>query len=173
MKKVYVREIPSVIGPLKIASCDEGLCAIFFDSDQNYAQWLYRYFDVIEPSNDQHTTVINQLNDYFEGKLKKFDLGLVLLGTEFQKKVWNELLNIEYGETSTYGQIARSIGNPKASRGVGGAVGKNPIPVIIPCHRVIGSDDSLTGFSGGIDKKIKLLEIEGLQIPKNKVMKTK
>lgn len=101
------------------------------------------------------------LKDYFDGKLKIFDLPLALdSGTEFQKSVWKALLEIPYGQTTTYSEIAKKIGNPKASQAVGGAVGDNPIAIIIPCHRVIGKNGSLTGFRWGLDRKIKLLKLE-------------
>lgn len=101
-----------------------------------------------------------QLEGYFKGKLTKFDLELHARGTDFQKRVWSELVKIPYGETISYGELANRIGNPNASRAVGMANGKNPISIIVPCHRVIGKDGSLTGFGGGIDVKKKLLALE-------------
>ena len=101
-----------------------------------------------------------QLLQYFSGKRKTFDLKLKPKGTEFQLKVWNELLKIPYGETVSYSDIAKNIGKPKASRAVGNAVNKNPIFIIIPCHRVIGKSGSLVGFAYGIDKKEYLLNLE-------------
>ena len=104
--------------------------------------------------------VIKQLEEYFNGKRKTFELPINLKGTEFQKKVWNELQEIPYGQTRTYKDIAIKIGNPNASRAIGNANNKNPIAIIIPCHRVIGSNSKLVGYAGGIDKKFKLLELE-------------
>ena len=104
--------------------------------------------------------VIFQLDGYFAGELQDFDLPLAPLGTEFQQTVWNALLEIPYAETWSYGELARHIGRPKASRAVGAANGLNPIPVIIPCHRVIGSNGKLTGFGGGIKTKQFLLNLE-------------
>ncbi len=104
--------------------------------------------------------VLDQLDAYFNGNLKTFDLDLDIQGTEFQKSVWQELVKIPYGETIHYGEMARRIGNPNACRAVGMANGKNPISIIIPCHRVIGKDGSLTGFGGGMDVKKQLLEFE-------------
>ncbi|MBU8901958.1 MAG: methylated-DNA--[protein]-cysteine S-methyltransferase, partial [Victivallales bacterium] len=101
-----------------------------------------------------------QLEEYFSGKRKSFCLNLNICGTDFQKKVWTELLNIPYGETRTYQDIAFAIGNPKASRAVGGANNKNKIPIIIPCHRVIGKGGSLVGFGGGLERKKQLLKLE-------------
>jgi methylated-DNA-[protein]-cysteine S-methyltransferase len=101
------------------------------------------------------------LMDYFDGKLQVFELPLAFdFGTEFQKSVWKALLEIPYGKTTTYSEIAKKIGNPKAFQAVGGAVGDNPIAIIIPCHRVIGKNGSLTGFRWGLDRKIKLLKLE-------------
>lgn len=101
-----------------------------------------------------------QLNEYFAGTRKKFELPIHLQGTKFQQKVWKALLQIPYGETRSYGEIAASIGNPKASRAIGGANNKNPIMIIVPCHRVIGADGSLVGFGGGLPAKKYLLDLE-------------
>lgn len=102
-----------------------------------------------------------QLKAYFAGELIKFDLQLRPSGTDFQKAVWQALMDIPYGETTSYGALAFTIGRPKASRAVGAANGANPIPIIIPCHRVIGADRSLTGFGGGVETKAFLLQLEG------------
>jgi len=107
---------------------------------------------------------VKQLDEYFSGKRRDFNLPLVLHGTDFQVKVWNALRQIPYGETCTYGEIARMIGSPKACRAVGMANNRNPIPVIIPCHRVIGSNGSLTGYAGGLEIKQKLLNLENLAV---------
>ncbi len=104
---------------------------------------------------------VSQLNAYFDGKLEDFDLPLSPSGTDFQLKVWRTLQTIPYGETWSYGQLARRIRRPDGPRAVGAANGQNPIPVIIPCHRVIGADGSLTGFGGGLPIKQKLLALEG------------
>ena len=104
--------------------------------------------------------VIDQLDAYFKGELTKFDIELNIQGTDFQKKVWQQLVKIPYGETLSYGELAKRIGNPKASRAVGMANGKNPISIIVPCHRVIGKNGSLTGFGGGLDAKKTLLDLE-------------
>lgn len=109
--------------------------------------------------------VKRQLDQFFAGKRDAFDLPLAPQGTEFQRTVWDELLRIPYGETISYGELAKRIGRPKASRAVGAANGQNPISIVIPCHRVIGADGSLTGFGGGLPKKRKLLKIEGARQP--------
>jgi len=116
-----------------------------------------------EPGNDSDPVLqeaCRQLEQYFQGVRQQFDLPLDPAGTAFQKSVWAALRGIPYGQTITYGQLAALVGNPKASRAVGGANNRNPIPVIIPCHRVIGADGTLTGYAGGLDKKRFLLELE-------------
>ena len=112
-----------------------------------------------------------QLKEYMEGQRKQFELPLNPNGTEFQRKVWNALTKIPYGETRSYKDIAIAVGNEKASRAVGMANNKNPIPIVVPCHRVVGSNKKLVGYAGGLDLKEKLLNIEGIFIEKNKVSK--
>ncbi len=102
-----------------------------------------------------------QLTEYFEGERVQFDLSISPKGTFFQRRVWNQLLSIAFGETCSYGEIARQVASPKASRAVGAANGRNPIPIIIPCHRIIGKSGQLTGYAGGLDVKCWLLKHEG------------
>ena len=109
------------------------------------------------------TELFLQLDEYFNRERQGFDINYTLIGTEFQLKVWNELLNIPYGKTISYSEMAKRIGKPKASRAVGGALNKNPIPIIVPCQRVIGKDGSLTGFGGGIELKNRMLKTEGIK----------
>lgn len=116
--------------------------------------------DIKEKKNEFSENIILQLNEYFSGVRKSFDLKLNLTGTNFQKKVWEALGNIPYGETKSYKEIAIEVGSPKAFRAVGSANNKNPIPIIIPCHRVIGKNGKLVGFAGGLHLKEKLLELE-------------
>ena len=111
-------------------------------------------------SMDLLTETRKQLQEYFDGKRKEFNLPILLRGTEFQKKVWQGLCTIPYGETRSYKELAELVGNPKAVRAVGGANNKNPIMIIVPCHRVIGADGSLVGFGGGLEVKKYLLELE-------------
>jgi methylated-DNA-[protein]-cysteine S-methyltransferase len=113
------------------------------------------------PDDIKVVNVFTQLKEYFSRERKEFDLKLEILGTEFQKKVWNELAKIPYGETISYGELANRMGDKNLMRAVAAANGANPIPIIIPCHRVIGADGSLTGYGGGLDVKQKLLELEG------------
>ncbi len=112
---------------------------------------------------DRFETVTQQLESYFAGSLKSFDVQVSLTGTAFQKKVWSQMQRIPYGRTISYGELAQKTGNPKAARAVGGACGKNPVPIIIPCHRVIGENGTLTGFGGGLKVKKFLLSLEQQQ----------
>ena len=107
--------------------------------------------------------VVAQLEAYFAGSLTDFDLPMEMGGTDFQRRVWASLREIPYGETISYGELARRVGNPKASRAVGLANGRNPLAIVVPCHRVIGADGSLTGYGGGLDRKVWLLEHEAAQ----------
>ena len=119
------------------------------------------HFGRVGPSNvPAGHKVIRQLEEYFDGKRKTFDVPLALRGNPFQLSCWNALREIAYGETRSYSEIARVIGRPAAVRAVGAANGANPIPIIIPCHRVIGSNGALTGFGGGLDVKRRLLDFE-------------
>lgn len=111
--------------------------------------------------NDFELRVKQALGDYFEGKRTEFDFTLEIEGTDFQRKVWEEMAKIPYGKTMTYGELAIKVGSPKGARAVGMACNKNKIPIIIPCHRVVGANGKLTGFAGGLDVKEILLKIEG------------
>ncbi len=113
-------------------------------------------------SNGMMEGVIQQIDQYFKGTRSEFDLAIDPQGTDFQKAVWRQLLRIPFGRTASYGDIARAIGNPKAVRAVGAANGRNPISLVVPCHRIIGSDGSLTGYGGGLWRKEWLLKLEGI-----------
>jgi methylated-DNA-[protein]-cysteine S-methyltransferase len=113
-----------------------------------------------DPDTEPFATVAAQLAAYFTGELTEFDVPLALHGTPFQERVWTALQGIPYGETTTYGDLAAELGNPTASRAVGLANGRNPVGVIVPCHRVVGSTGSLTGYGGGLDRKRYLLDFE-------------
>ena len=118
----------------------------------------------IEGADERHPVLIEterQLEEYFAGRRTAFDVRLDVAGTSFQRKVWNALLTIPFGQTRSYGQIAKQIGNPRAVRAVGAANGRNPVSIVAPCHRVIGSTGELTGFAGGLDVKAYLLALEG------------
>jgi methylated-DNA-[protein]-cysteine S-methyltransferase len=107
---------------------------------------------------------LRQLDEYFAGERRAFDLPLRLDGSDFERAVWRELLRVPYGETTTYGDLARAVGRPGEAREVGTAVGRTPIPIVVPCHRVVGSDGSLTGYGGGLDRKRALLDLEAGQL---------
>ena len=155
----FYKAMKSPVGQLKLVASDNGLAAILWENDSP------RRVRLAPVSEDRNHPVLleteRQLNDYFSGKRKSFSLKLDFKGTEFQKKVWAALLTIPFGETRSYGQIARQIKSPKAVRAVGAANGKNPISIIAPCHRVIGSTGKLTGFAGGLEVKARLLALEG------------
>jgi methylated-DNA-[protein]-cysteine S-methyltransferase len=150
----------SPVGPLLLMSDGESLTGLHTESDkyrpQIGADWIEDH-DAIPFAEVQA-----QLRGYFEGRLTEFDLPLNPQGTTFQMKVWKQLCGIPFGETISYAELARRIGNHKASRAVGMANSRNPISIILPCHRVIGADNSLTGYAGGLDRKRSLLEHEAL-----------
>jgi methylated-DNA-[protein]-cysteine S-methyltransferase len=116
------------------------------------------------PADGAFAHVRRQLSEYFDGERVEFDVPLAMAGTPFQRRVWDALREIPYGETTTYGELAQHVGRPSASRAVGLANGRNPIAVIVPCHRVIGSDGSLTGYGGGLERKRLLLDLEAAQV---------
>jgi len=150
------RYIDSPIGTLLLTGDGTVLEELFFPGPA-------KTFEVPEGWREDHngfSQVVSQLQDYFSGKRKDFSLQIKPKGTPFQQNVWAALQNIPYGQTASYGDIARNINNPKACRAVGMANKRNPIPIIIPCHRVIGKDGSLTGFGGGLDLKKQLLDLE-------------
>ncbi len=154
--------VSSPLGSLTILASDSGVHAIAFESDQAGQAKINLPRAVNHPIID---AVVEQLAMYFNGKLKIFDLPLGLHGTDFQKRVWNLLLDIPFGETRTYGDIACALGNAGASQAVGAANGKNPVAIVVPCHRVIGASGHLTGYAGGMDKKKFLLTHEGVIQP--------
>jgi methylated-DNA-[protein]-cysteine S-methyltransferase len=155
----YTR-IDSPVGELVLAADAHGLRFVSFESSKRTAPVQPEWKEDQVPFAE----AIRQLQAYFAGELREFDLRLAPEGTEFQLRVWNCLRTIPYGETISYGQLAQKIGNPQAVRAVGLANGSNPIPIIIPCHRVIGSDGSLTGFGGGLSNKKRLLALESRQL---------
>lgn len=148
------------VGVLLLAATADGLREITFPTDGRRAlpksDWQEAPALFREP--------VRQLRAYFAGERREFEIPLAPQGTEFQHRVWTELSKIPYGETVSYGQLAGRIGNPKASRAVGLANGSNPIPIVIPCHRVIGSNGKLTGYGGGLPVKEKLLALEKGQL---------
>lgn len=162
MQLVYMY-MDSPVGVLKLVAHDQALVAVMWDNEDHKR---VRLAELIE--DRQHPMlhkVKQQLEEYFAGQRQQFDLPLDFQGTAFQQRVWQALLSIPYGETRSYKEIAVQLGNEKAVRAVGAANGKNPISIIAPCHRVIGSSGALVGFAGGLDKKQILLSLEQSQIP--------
>ena len=159
MDVVKHRIIDSPVGPLTLVVDDAGTLAALYTDGQ-------KHFPGIEALGERDDTIaadaVAQLADYFAGRRATFDLPLAPRGTEFQQAVWTSLLAIPQGETVTYGSIAHELGKPTASRAVGAAVGRNPISIIIPCHRVVGSSGAMTGYAGGVDRKRWLLDHERL-----------
>ncbi len=158
-KACVSKTIQSPVGALTLIASNDGLAAILWENDKPSRVRL----DVMA-EDTRHPLLCateRQLAQYFAGRRKSFDLELDPAGTDFQKKVWRALLTIPYGETRTYAEIARQIGNPTAVRAVGAANGRNPLSSVAPCHRVIGSSGELTGFAGGLAVKAKLLRLEG------------
>lgn len=160
MNKLYMREIPSPTGSLSVFATDQAIVAtLWLDGDR--ARAPSASLDPSPAAKQWLDRAESQLAEYFAGERRTFDLPLDPQGTDFQKRAWAALARIPYGETRSYGELAREIGCPKGPRAVGSANGRNPICVIIPCHRAIGADGSLTGFSAGIERKKALLALEG------------
>jgi methylated-DNA-[protein]-cysteine S-methyltransferase len=153
-------EIESPVGPLLLVADDGGLRQILFVNGRHQARPEASWRLDEAPLKE----TIGQLRSYFAGEREEFDLPLAPEGTPFQQEVWRRLCEIPYGETISYGELAKRIGNPQASRAVGLANGSNPIPIVIPCHRVIGSNGKLTGYGGGLPIKEKLLALERKQL---------
>jgi methylated-DNA-[protein]-cysteine S-methyltransferase len=153
----YYTALSSPIGELLLASDGRALTGLHMAPFEPLSGW---HRDE-RPFRD----VVAQLSAYFSGARKVFDVMHEAVGTPFQRRVWKALLHIPYGETISYGELARRIGNPRAVRAVGRANGANPIAVIVPCHRVIGANGTLTGYGGGLERKAKLLALEGVRLP--------
>jgi methylated-DNA-[protein]-cysteine S-methyltransferase len=148
----------SPVGKLTLIATDEGLAAILWPNDR--PRRVQITLDAEDASHPVLREAERQLREYFAGQRKAFALPLDMAGTAFQRQVWNALLTIPFGETRSYGDIARQIGSPRAVRAVGAANGRNPLSIIAPCHRVVGSSGSLTGFAGGLETKAQLLALE-------------
>jgi len=154
MSTHYHRDMPAPFGRIRIMADDEAILAIHFEHHWNLCD-----SSPID-SHDLIDTAITQLNEYFAGERQVFDLPVRPNGTDFQRAVYRELLKIAFGETCSYSDIARAVGRPDAVRAVGAANGQNPISIVVPCHRVIGKNGTLTGYGGGIETKRWLLELE-------------
>jgi len=150
--------IESPVGQLSLVATDTTLVAVLWPEERDGRV----KFPVVATagSNEVLVTTAEQLGEYFDGKRRSFDLPLELRGTAFQQQVWQSLADIPFGETSTYGKQAAAIGRPRAIRAVGSANGRNPLSIVLPCHRIVGADGKLTGFAGGLDTKRWLLDHE-------------
>jgi len=157
---MYYSWLESPVGRLLLAGCKRGLKLVSFSTGSHARQVDPEW----QEGGSQFREVVRQLRSYFAGKRTSFDLPLILEGTDFQKRVWTAIQNIPYGQTMSYKELAEKVGKPAAVRAVGAANGANPIPIIIPCHRVVGNDGSLTGFGGGLPLKRKLLDLESRQL---------
>ncbi len=150
----------SPLGPMLLAATPEGLAGVWFEGQRHGPR------DVDWPEDPAHPVLreaVEQLTDYFAGARKRFDLPLDLRhGTAFQQDVWQALLAIPAGATTSYGALGRQLGRPQAARAVGAAVGRNPVSIVVPCHRVTGSGGALTGYAGGLERKSALLRLEGV-----------
>lgn len=163
--RMFHTEFESPIGPITLEGDGEHLTGLHFPSHRHWA-------GVPQTSQQSDTLfreVQRQLAEYFAGTRRSFDLPLRPAGTPFQQRVWNELLRIPFGEAVSYAELARRVGNPAATRAVGAANGRNPISIIIPCHRVVGSTGVLTGYGGGLERKRQLLELEDALPPTRNV----
>lgn len=166
---IHKTHYDSPLGGMLLSADDEGLTGLWFDGQKYFAYGLAEPEACEEQENSILTEAKRWLDIYFSGKEPDFDLPISLSGTDFQKKVWGILCTIPYGKTMTYGQIAAQLAAEQdaahmSAQAVGGAVGHNPLSIIVPCHRVVGANGSLTGYAGGIDRKIKLLTLEGVNM---------
>ncbi|MGH9157355.1 MAG: methylated-DNA--[protein]-cysteine S-methyltransferase [Acidimicrobiales bacterium] len=148
--------VGSPVGPLTVVATGTAICGLYMDDQR----WRPADDSFGEPEQAPFTQVLDELEEYFAGRRRRFQIPVLLAGTPFQLRVWDALLEIPYGRTVSYGHVAHRIGQPTASRAVGLAVGRNPIGIVVPCHRVIGSTGRLTGYAGGVDRKRHLLALE-------------
>jgi methylated-DNA-[protein]-cysteine S-methyltransferase len=157
MNMIYYTEHPSPLGMLTLAATDRGLCGLYFEE--------HKYFKGTQAwrRDDRHpqlSSAARQLDAYFAGRLRTFDVALDMTGTLFQQAVWEALRALPFGATSTYSEIAQRVAKPAAIRAAGTAIGRNPISIIVPCHRVLGASGGLSGYAGGLERKRYLLALE-------------
>jgi len=157
------RELPTPVGVLTLIASDRGITHILFEKEKETDASLRSDVPPAGGTDEVLDEAVSQLQEYFAGARREFDLPLDLDGTDFQREAWLALADVPYGETTTYGEQAQRIGRPGAFRAVGAANGRNPVPIVLPCHRIIGADGSLTGFGGGLDVKQQLLDHEQAQ----------
>lgn len=164
---IYYSDMDSPLGPVTIATTERGICFLEYASVNSKCSAMKTKLKKFQMNGEfteaeeplEHAK--KQLAEYFNGDRECFDLSLDLIGTSFQKLVWSSIGKIPYGSTKSYKEVAAGIGAPKAVRAIGGANNKNPVPIIIPCHRVVGSNGAMVGYGGGLDKKEILLKLEG------------
>lgn len=172
MSVIYKVEFETPMGRIIACSTDKGICSLEFynpekyDKQQSLLKKQLATKDVRDIENGHLTILKKELSEYFNGKRENFTVALDLVGTDFQKQVWGELLKIPYGNTISYMEQSKRLGNEKAVRAVANANGRNKISIVVPCHRVIGSDGSLTGYASGLDNKKFLLNLEDIPVSK-------
>lgn len=169
---MYLRRLHTPIGELRLVASDTSLVAVLWPSERDGRV----RFDTEPVRADDHAILERaaaQLNEYFAGERRSFDLPLDLRGTEFQRQAWRALADIPFGETASYKQQAQRIGRPKAMRAIGAANGRNPLSIVLPCHRVVGANGALTGFAGGLETKRFLLEFEAGKLVNDGVLAEK
>ena len=169
--KIFIEKVRTPAGTLSIAATGRFVIAACFGNTMTatlsrISKHSHDDFELVQSENKVTNAAVKELKRYFEGDLKKFVVPIKLIGTAFQLKSWRALRQIQFGKTISYGEQASMVGNSKASRAVGGANGKNPICVIVPCHRVIAQDGGIGGYTGGLEIKRKLLSIEGVSLEK-------
>jgi O-6-methylguanine DNA methyltransferase len=166
MDQVYYAAFHTSLGKMHMASTAQGVCKIRLpkEGEEAFFRWLHRFFgeDNTLEGAGWNEAVVAELERYLAGEIREFSCSLDVRGTPFQRAVWEEMRRIPYGTTRTYGDIARIIDHPRAYRAVGAASGANPLPIVVPCHRVIGRDGSLRGYGGGLELKEALLKLEGV-----------
>jgi len=167
-RKILYDRVSSDLGDLMVAACEEGICRIGLTGEpaDTWQSWFERYFkEVPSPGGyDWIRKFSEELGEYLAGRLRSFRIPVVLRGTEFQLKVWKALWEIPFGVTTTYGELAESLGRRGGARAVGGAAARNPVPILVPCHRLVGVGGRLVGFSAGLELKERLLQVEGVRL---------
>lgn len=168
--EIHWRILSTPLGSMAVAATPAGVCAATLPGlkDDDFPALVLGAFPAatLVSGGGWADDAVGQLEEYFNGRRRAFELPLDLNGTDFQRRVWERLTRIPYGATATYAEVAAAIGRPRASRAVGGACGANPLPIIVPCHRVLASGGRLGGFGGGLEMKRALLRREGIEVPK-------
>ena len=161
----FLTDYPSPLGSYLIVTSELGVVCLATEAEAAVRLAGWEWLGVrIRQGSQRNAIVAKQLDEYFAGRFRRFTLPLDLRGTPFQRQVWDALLDIPYGETRSYGDVARALGRPRSARAVGGANHVNPVAIVVPCHRVIGSNGSLTGYGGGLDRKKALLDLEAAAV---------